>query len=286
MAETVVRDIRFLGLADVSLADRLRLAAEKYLSRARPVLGLRAGRTFPFAGMPYRMCSPTDPALLQRVLTDTYDCLDLFGLLGQAGVTAVDVGAHNGETALAWSLFMLEPEIYSFEPDPASYRTARQNVGRLVNALHPVGLSDASGQAPFNTTSGSGGDATFALEDSPPDEYTQVRIARGDDLLAGVWPDLVKVDVEGYERHVLDGLEQTLARCRYLTLETSLMRPKDHRFHEIAATVAKHRFELLGAGRPHGTDPSRPTAIDLHFRRVITEDVAPTRGPSASYARH
>ena len=272
--ESLARDVRFLGLPGVAPADRARLTFEKYASQMRALLGLPPAAGFVFAGHPYHVSTPTDAALLQRVLADTYECLELFELTGQDGVTAVDVGAHNGETAIAWSLYLREPAIYSFEPDPISFSNAVANVGRLATAVHGVGLSDHTGDAPFATNRGSGGDATFALGGAAGDWFTAVPVARGDDVLAGVTPDLVKIDVEGYERHVVDGLRETLARSRFLTMEMSLRRPKDHRFYEIARVLAAHRFELIGAGHPHGADASRRTAIDLHFRRV-TDDGHP-----------
>ena len=260
------RDIRFLALAAIPLSDRVRLVYEKYAGQARSALGLPLKPMFSFLRRPYHVSTPTDAALLQRVIVDTRDCLELFGLLGQTGLTALDVGAHNGETAIAWSIFLDEPTVYSVEPDPVSSKNAERNIEGVAAALYPLGLSDQAGEAPFDTGRGSGGDATFALEGARSD-FTAVQVARGDEVLGSVSPDLVKIDVEGYERHVLDGLPEALSRCRFLTIEMSLQRPKDHRFHEIAAMLAGHRLELIGAGQTHGYE-DRPTAIDLHFRKA------------------
>ena len=267
VAGSLLRDARLLALHQIAPSDRLRLTYEKYASGARAMLGLPSKAAFQFAGRPYYFSAATDAGLLQRVLVDTHECLALFGLVGEANLTAVDIGAHNGETAIAWSIFLRDPTIYSFEPDPVAGHNAQRNIGGIASALHTVGLSDKTGDAPFDTQRGSGGDATFALDGDGEGPFTAVPVARGDELLAGIAPDLIKIDVEGYERHVVDGLSVTLAHCRFLTIEMSLQRPKDHRFHEIASVLSNHRFELIGAGQPHGADPSRRTAIDLHFRR-------------------
>jgi FkbM family methyltransferase len=269
LGESLARDASFLALPGLSLGDRLRLTYEKYAAYARALLGLPPVTAFSFCGRAYQVSTRTDAALLQRVLADTYECLQLFGLTGEPGLTAVDVGAHNGETAIAWATFLREPIIHSFEPDPVSHANAVANVGGIAAAVHGIGLSDHAGEAAFQTGRGSGGDATFALDRTAPDGGTPVPVARGDDVLAGVTPNLIKIDVEGYERHVVDGMPETLARCEFLTIEVSLRRPKDHRFHEIAQVLADHRFELIGAGQPHGPDGSKPTAIDLHFRRAV-----------------
>jgi len=272
LSASVARDVRFLALSRIALSDRLRLTYEKYASRERAALGLPLKATITFSRRPYCLSTPTDAALLQRVLMDTHECLKLFGLLGEAGLTVVDVGAHNGETAIAWSTFLRDPAIYSFEPDPVAAGNAERNVGGFARAVHAVGLSDHAGEAPFEMDGGSGGDATFVLAE---EGSTAVPVARGDDILAGICPDLIKIDVEGYERHVVEGLRETLGRCRFLTIEMSMQRPKDHRFHEIAAVLSAHRFELVGTSEPHGADASRPTAIDLHFHS--TGDAPPPK---------
>ena len=273
--ESIQRDARFLRIAEVRRADRVRLTFHKYAMRARPALRLPL-KPIAFAGRPYHVSAPGDAALLQQVILDAHDYLRLFELTGQPGLVMIDVGAHNGETTLAWSLLLEDPVVYAFEPDPVAYRNAVRNVGALTRALHPVGLSDHAGEAALDAR-GSGGDATFVATGRPRDAATTVPIARGDNILGTLAADLVKIDVEGYERHVVDGLTETLGRCRFLNIEMSLARRKDHGFHEIAAVLAAHRFELIAVGRAH----ARRTAVDLYFRRIARVDETPG-GPSPS----
>ena len=193
--------------------------------------------------------------------------LDLFGLIGCSGVTAVDVGAHHGETALAWALWLDDPLVHSFEPNPASCDVARRNIAGTRTILHSLGLSDASGVASLDVHGGGGGDASFVFDGPSAAQAVPVSIARGDDVLGcDLAVDLIKIDVEGYELHVRNGLQETLARARFLTIEMSLDRPKDHAFHEVAAILAHHRYELLATGAPHVGQGAVHTAVDMHFR--------------------
>ena len=134
--------------------------------------------------------------------------------------------------------------------------------------LHDLGLSNTFGTAELDVHLGGGGDASFVFDGRVSAGTVPVRVARGDDVLGGEPViDLMKIDVEGYELHVLEGLPQTLSRTRCLSIEISLDRPKDHAFHEVAAVLAQHRFELLAAGPPHAGDGAVQAAVDLHFRR-------------------
>ncbi len=47
-----------------------------------------------------------------------------------------------------------------------------------------------------------------------PTARRQHHLRRGDDLLADITPDFIKIDVEGMEMSVLSGLSGTVARCR------------------------------------------------------------------------
>jgi FkbM family methyltransferase len=268
VASSLARDARFLRLGGVSIRDRVVITIGKYGARARSSLRRSPKSTCRVAGRTYHMSDSGDLALLQRVLIDTHEYLEVFGLIGKAGVSAVDVGAHNGETSIAWSIFMREPQIHAFEPDPVSFQNAERNLRGVTSAIFAVGLSDHPGEAPFDLDRGHGGDATFVLEESARSAAVLASVVRGDDVLSSVDVDLIKIDVEGFERHVVEGLDRTLSRCRYLTIETALQRPKDHRFHELAAALSKHRFELIGVGRPHGEPAAQQDAVDLHFVRV------------------
>jgi hypothetical protein len=78
-------------------------------------------------------------------------------------------------------------------------------------------LADADGEMPL-AISGEAGE-TSRIGDAPG--AITVRVARGDTLLAeGVpAPDVLKVDVEGYEGDVLDGMPAALRSARAVVVE-------------------------------------------------------------------
>lgn len=151
----------------------------------------------------------------------------LHALRGADGVF-VDIGANNGHH----SLFMSRHAkiVHAFEPYPpviARFRSMiRENHLRNI-VVHPVGLGERNADLPFFAPPRSNlGTGSFDPGKSGNRPAGSLKIVVGDRALeaAGVRRvDLIKLDVEGYEKPVLTGLHRTLARSRPLVvLEVSL----------------------------------------------------------------
>lgn len=137
----------------------------------------------------------------------------------------LDVGANKGlYTLLLASHF---PRVVAVEP-------MEENRAKLERALRendidnvhiaPCGLSDEEGSAPFYLPpAGNEGIGSFVSEHLPQAEQSiTLPIRRGDDLCAEhrLTLGLVKIDTEGHEAAVLEGLRATLDRDRpFIILE-------------------------------------------------------------------
>jgi len=111
-------------------------------------------------------------------------------------------------------------DVLALEPIPSTYRWLKQNIivnglaGR-VEALN-VGVGANSGLLSFSADADtvnhvvSEGELTNFVVDVP--------VKRLDDLLVGRSPVLIKIDVEGYESHVLTGSETTLENKNLLAI--------------------------------------------------------------------
>jgi FkbM family methyltransferase len=133
----------------------------------------------------------------------------------------VDVGANTG----LHSLYMSQQvgQVHAFDPYPPVVAKMRHNVdhNRLENVMiHGVGLGDHAVRLPFIEPPGSNqGTGSFVREVKHDEEETalELEIAVGDGYFAehGIdRVDIMKVDVEGFEKPVLLGLQKTLERCR------------------------------------------------------------------------
>lgn len=127
----------------------------------------------------------------------------------------VDIGANVGNHSLYVARFLSPARVIPFEPNPKAYRLLLVNAGLngvagLFDLRHlGLGLSDRSegGYGMDWRDRNLGGAQMHAGEGT-------LRVERGDDLLEGVRPDLIKIDVEGMEMQALAGLDQTVARAR------------------------------------------------------------------------
>jgi FkbM family methyltransferase len=138
-------------------------------------------------------------------------------------VNFFDVGANVGQH----SLFMADraDRVFSFEP----FAAVRGEMNRKLKhagvenvTVFPVALGDRNSTSAFHTsTTANRGMGT--LRDFIPRagnsfyETTTVDVVRGDEFFsANDLPpiSLLKIDVEGYESKVLEGLQQTLRRDR------------------------------------------------------------------------
>ncbi|MCC7435609.1 MAG: FkbM family methyltransferase [Methanoregulaceae archaeon] len=139
------------------------------------------------------------------------------------GSVILDVGANSGQHAVALSNHV--KVVHAFEPyEPVrALMEARIQQNSIPNVtVHPIALGDADEDLEFyappaaNTgtasfVKGHAGDANMAVG--------KLRVVRGDPYISTLGLDrleFIKIDVEGFERKVLAGLEQTLIRFRPL----------------------------------------------------------------------
>jgi FkbM family methyltransferase len=133
----------------------------------------------------------------------------------------LDVGACEGQHSLFMS--RLVKEVHAFEPFPPVANRCRQMIelNHFQNIhLHEVGLGDQETSVPFHAPEDAnmGGGRFLSQEDRGRAGSTgEYRIVVGDKRLeqSGIsHVELIKIDVEGYEQHVLAGLSSTLRRDR------------------------------------------------------------------------
>ena len=132
------------------------------------------------------------------------------------GRTMLDIGANIGNHSL-----YLAPnfkDIHAFEPNPITADRLRQNIelNRAAIHVHEVGLGDADAKLEFRSSdTGNLGGGSFTATRFPVSHCLQV--VQGDGYIAdrGIRNvDFIKLDVEGFELKVLDGLAKTIERDR------------------------------------------------------------------------
>ncbi|MBO0952320.1 FkbM family methyltransferase [Fibrella forsythiae] len=130
----------------------------------------------------------------------------------------LDVGANVGNHSLfASSVF---GQVYSFEPLPWLVDKLNQQRQRnAINNLHvfPYALGELDArQAFYSSTMANEGIGTLIKgREANTTNIVEVEVRQGDNFLtqAGIERiDVIKIDVEGFERYVLNGLSETIQR--------------------------------------------------------------------------
>lgn len=161
---------------------------------------------------------PAGGGKVWRVLGGTYEPEQtaLFVRSVGRGDVVLDLGAHIGYyTLLASRLVGGAGRVFALEPEPrnAAYLRwhVRLNRRRNVEVVESAAF-DRTGELRFDPGRGSG---TGRVSEHGS---VAVRSVRVDDFVArrGIAPTVLKVDVEGGERPVLEGARETLLRHRPL----------------------------------------------------------------------
>lgn len=184
----------------------------------------------------------------EYLIGEIVDCLQL-------GDVFWDVGACLGIHSLAIASKVQSGLVYAFEPMPSNREVLSQNTGlndlENVHVAHQA-LADERGIGSFDIRqSMEPGYGRHSLKHEGYDRVRNihVRVDRGDDLQYES-PNIVKIDVEGAEGAVIDGMEDRLAheRCRHVFVETHEPNDVQPSNEDFGYTVEelKQQLESLG----------------------------------------
>ena len=146
------------------------------------------------------------------------------------GMTYLDVGANIGwHTLVAAKLVGVTGKVISFEPVLSTYTHLDKNIrlNQLRNVrLFRYGLSNTNNSVPIYPVSqdNDGSNSLFSIrKDSTPIEVIETKV--GSEILMAVGVnhiDFCKIDVEGAEMNVLEGLDSLLKNKRIKILMIEL----------------------------------------------------------------
>ncbi|RYD24098.1 MAG: FkbM family methyltransferase [Verrucomicrobiaceae bacterium] len=197
-----------------------------------------------------------------------------------------DVGANNGDFALAFQSAYPEARLHLFEPLERHLAHLRKlkETGSYAWTIHPFALGSRSEELEievpdgFEDASSLLGFSEEYLRQNPRSAKTRREICRVrplDELMAAQATDvidLLKIDVEGFEFAVLEGALETLSKVRNVVVEVSLLRHSEGDYCPISRMVATLEKQGLQLFRMQptvtGDGPGkRPLEYDLYFTR-------------------
>lgn len=139
--------------------------------------------------------------------------------------TFFDIGSNIGIYSLIAAGRAGKSKAFAFEPHPYTFALLNENVHlnhQEDNILcYQLALADQNGVVLFRDVAGH--PENQVLDDPAPGEDSiEVRACRGDDFckqMGLLAPQVIKIDVEGYENHVLAGLSSILESVQLLFIE-------------------------------------------------------------------
>jgi FkbM family methyltransferase len=205
----------FARLAEVrNLPRPMRFLASRLLWHS----GLCALSTIPCGSYRLRFYPTAYSAMLWLNPDDRLPDEKVIHSLLQEGDVVIDVGANVGAITLAASRVVgPSGRVYAIEAHPRTHKC-------LVGNLH---LNDTHNVQTFNVACGCE-NGTVMFSDKRSDDQNRVSavglsipVRRLDDLIDGTEQiKLLKIDVEGYEKFVLEGASHLLPRVKFIYFES------------------------------------------------------------------
>jgi len=175
--------------------------------------------------------------------------------LARPGDVVLDVGSNIGEILLNFARIAgPRGQAIGFEANPETCRRCRSNIAlnRFENvAVHAIGVGSEEGELHFGHRSDGNSGADSIM---PAGDRTIKVPVTTIDRFAGVHGllrvDLIKIDVEGYEMHILRGAEATLREHRpklFIELCDNNLRGQGSSAAELVQFLEQHDYSVRNA---------------------------------------
>jgi len=200
----------------------------------------------------------------------------------QPDLVVFDIGASRGVVTRALAKLANVKTIHAFEPIPDSFKLLRKHVAGYPNVTcHQIALGSQNQKGEFHVSSQPDSSSLLPMAQAHKTEFPgsadshkiDVEVSRLDDFCNVQHlpaPDVIKIDVQGYELEALKGAEQTLQRANYCIMEVSFVPLYEASpiFDDIYQFMIARGFILRGTGKVAVNQFCSPLQIDGIFERV------------------
>ena len=216
-----------------------------------------------------------------RLTTAHIDSLELLEAIRTSKPQVIyDVGANVGTWTLLAKALYPDALVHAFEPLPMHIEKFQQMTKGLAGVrIHEIGLGSCPTRTTMKVTDFSDASSLLPLTETGKQQWhlqqvaeIPVQIERLDDWVSSnnlPSPDLIKMDVQGFELEVLRGAERCLTQAKWVLLEASFKSfyKGQCRFDQLVAFLASAGFQVSAFGQ--GMALGRPLIqADVLFGRV------------------
>jgi FkbM family methyltransferase len=170
----------------------------------------------------------------------------------------IDVGANNGWVLMniATIVTLNNGFVYGFEPHPETYKRCIRNIeaSNIKNCIvYNMGCGEMSSELLMTSVKASNSGQNRIIDENEVAENTvRIKIVKLDEQLANIEQiDLIKIDVEGFEMHVLKGANKILTRFRpklFIEIDDVLLRSNNTSPKEIFNYLKdNYNYNILNA---------------------------------------
>jgi len=135
--------------------------------------------------------------------------IEFLKMVSGKGKVFVDIGAYLGSHTVRLAKYY--EFVYAVEPNPEAVKVLRENLklNDIYNyVIMQFALGDREGEAILNLRGGS----STLLEGYKGKGKIRVKVKRLDDIID--YANVIKIDVEGYEEHVIRGGLDLIRKCK------------------------------------------------------------------------
>lgn len=190
------------------------------------------------------------------------ESLELLEMARKRGIEVIyDIGANIGTWTLLAKAIIPEASVEAFEPFPAhceGFAKACRAVTGIT--LHPVALGSANAPMLLRVASYTDSSSILELAQASFDHFgltetdlISIPVRRLDDYIAEkklAAPDLIKLDIQGFELEALRGGASALAHARALIVEVSFVElyKNQCKFSEVCEFLDRRGFSVHALG--------------------------------------
>jgi len=182
-----------------------------------------------------------------------------------------DIGANVGMYSCFVAPRLPGDQVVAFEPHPVNVSTLRENLelNDLDVQIEQCGLTDRETEGELAVSSDQSGEGRHSLAVSNDEETLPISLRRGDSMIQNGQvpePTVLKIDVEGAEVGVLEGLRTALqSSCRlcYVEVHPDRMSNYDSTTDDLRSLFEECGFDLETIGQRKD---------DEYFLKAVTRE--------------